>query len=156
MFELEGEPPILSVFGGKITTYRKLAEHAVQKLQPFFPQMKGDWTAMATLPGGDLPDADFDQYLACFKSSHPWLPADVAHHYCRLYGNKAEVLLGNARSIADLGQHFGAQLYAAEIDYLRQHEWAVTAEDILQRRTKLGLHLNATQRQAVNDYLSPA
>ena len=153
-FEVDGDPPILSVFGGKITTYRKLAEHALQKLQPYFPQMKGDWTAGATLPGGDMPDADFDHFLAGLKSRHPWLPADVGQHYGRLYGSKADQLLATSKSVADLGQHFGAQLYAAEIDYLRKHEWAITAEDILQRRTKLGLHLTEAQRKAVGQYLA--
>jgi D-erythritol 1-phosphate dehydrogenase len=154
VFDVEGEPPLLSVFGGKITTYRKLADHALQKLKPFFPRMKEEWTATASLPGGDMPGADFDGYLAGFKSMHGWLPADLARHYCRLYGTRVETLLDGADSLADLGQHFGNHLYAAEVNYLRQHEWAMTAEDILTRRTKLGLRLAEPGLRKLNEYLS--
>jgi D-erythritol 1-phosphate dehydrogenase len=145
VFEVDGEPPLLSVFGGKITTYRKLAEHALHKLQSHFPHMKGDWTSKAILPGGDIPDADFDQYAVKFKSRHPWLPTEVAQHYCRLYGSRAERVLSGAGSIAGLGRHFGHLLYEAEAIYLRQHEWAQSPDDVLTRRTKHGLHLSAVQ-----------
>ena len=88
--------PLLSVFGGKITTYRKLAEHALDKLAPFFPRLGPAWTAAAPLPGGDMPDADFERWLAGFRASRPWLPAPLARHYGRLYGTRAEALLAGA------------------------------------------------------------
>ncbi len=154
VFDVSGEPPMLSVFGGKITTYRKLAEHALEKLKPFFPAMKGPWTAAAPLPGGDMAGADFDRFLAELQGAKPWLPADLAHHYARLYGTRTSKILGDARDLSGLGQHFGGLLYEAEIDYLRKAEWAFTAEDVLERRTKHGLHLTTNQISDVKRYMS--
>ena len=151
VFDVEGTPPMLSVFGGKITTYRKLAEHALQKLQPFLPHMRGNWTSEAHLPGGDM--ADFAGFLAQFRAENSFLPDDLTLHYARLYGTRAPILLGSAQSLGDLGQHFGGLLYQAEIDYLKAHEWAQSAEDVLERRTKHGLILSAGQRLAVSAYL---
>jgi D-erythritol 1-phosphate dehydrogenase len=153
VFDVAGEPPMLSVFGGKITTYRKLAEHALDKLQPFFPEMKAPWTAKAPLPGGDMPDADFDRFLAELHRANPWLPEALAHHYARLYGTRVGHVLNGARDVAGLGRHFGGLLYQCEIDYLRRAEWAVTAEDVLDRRTKHGLHLGAAERAEVAGYM---
>ncbi len=146
-------PPILSIFGGKITTYRKLAEHALDKLAPFFPGLGGRWTARAPLPGGDMPDADFDRWLADFRKRFPWLPADLARHYARLYGTRAEALIAGAGSLADLGKHFGALFYEREARFLQATEWAVSAEDILERRTKHGLHLDPAGRAAFERWL---
>jgi glycerol-3-phosphate dehydrogenase len=143
-----GQPPILSVFGGKITTYRKLAEHALDKLQPFFPTLGPAWTAKAPLPGGDLPDADFDRFLNDLAHEFTWLPAELVLHYARLYGTRARVLLDGAAAMADLGRHFGGLLHEREVAYLRRHEWALTAADILDRRTKHGLHLTPAERRA--------
>ena len=154
VFDCDGEPPLLSVFGGKITTYRKLAGHALQKLKPFFPVMKGDWTAKAALPGGDIPNADFDAFVASLQRDLPWAPEDVAHHYARLYGSRVEKIINGARSLKGLGQHFGGTFYEAEATYLRTHEWAQTAEDILDRRTKHGLHLSQQQRESLARYLN--
>lgn len=153
VFDVAGEPPMLSVFGGKITTYRKLAEHALEKLKPFFPAMKDAWTATAPLPGGDMPGADFDRFLAQLRAASPWLPEALAHHYARLYGTRTKDLLNGAGDLAGLGQHFGGLLYQAEIDYLRRAEWARTAEDVLDRRTKHGLHISPAQRDAVQRYM---
>lgn len=153
VFDLEGIPPLLSIFGGKITTYRKLAKHALQKLQPFFVDMKTDWTAQATLPGGDMKAADFESFLNGFKSSNPWLPAELSKHYARLYGTRAEQLIYGASSLADLGIQFAPNLYEAEIKYLRENEWAITAEDILQRRTKHGLHMSKEEIQNFEKWL---
>ena len=153
VFDVTGEPPMLSVFGGKITTYRKLAEHALEKLKPFFPDMTGAWTAAAPLPGGDMPGADFERFLAQLQTTQPWLPEDLAHHYARLYGTRTTDLLNGARDLAGLGQHFGGLLYQAEIDYLRKAEWARTAEDVLDRRTKHGLHITPGQRAAVQRFM---
>jgi glycerol-3-phosphate dehydrogenase len=154
VFDLEGEPPLLSVFGGKITTYRKLAEQALNKLKPHFPAMGNDWTASSSLPGGDLPEADFEAFHAKFRRRHSWMPAAVSAHYARLYGSKALELVGDAVSMADLGKHFGGTLYEREIQYLRENEWAATAADVLDRRTKHGLHLSRTERQAVEAFLN--
>ncbi|HET6157959.1 MAG TPA: glycerol-3-phosphate dehydrogenase [Dongiaceae bacterium] len=146
-------PPILSIFGGKITTYRKLAEHALDKLAPFFPGMAKAWTARAPLPGGDMPAADFDAWLVAWRRQFPWLPRDLAYHYGRLYGTRAASLLESAESMADLGRHFGAQLYEREARFLIGTEWARAAEDILDRRTKHGLHLGAAERAAFEQWL---
>jgi glycerol-3-phosphate dehydrogenase len=154
VFDCDGEPPLLSVFGGKITTYRKLAEHALQKLRPFFPVMKGDWTAKAILPGGDIPNADFDAFVGSLQREFPWAPEDLASHYARLYGSRADRIINGASRLKDLGQHFGGTFYEAEATYLRTHEWAQTAEDILDRRTKHGLHLSQQQRESLARYLN--
>lgn len=153
VFDVEGEPPLLSVFGGKITTYRKLAEHALVKLMPHFPAMGENWTSSKQLPGGDFPDADFGAFLAKLRRTYSWLPENLSKHYARLYGASAMQLLGDAVSMQDLGQHFGGDLYEREIAYLREHEWAMTAADVLDRRTKHGLHLSRNERVAVEQYL---
>ena len=133
--------PLLSVFGGKITTYRRLAEEALDLLAGRLTQMKTAWTARAPLPGGDIPNANFDGFLADFLRSAPWLPDALARRYARAYGTRVDRLLAGARSLADLGEDLGGGLYAAEIDYLIKEEWAQTADDILWRRSKLGLHV---------------
>lgn len=141
-----GDAPLLSIFGGKITTYRKLAEHALDKLQPLLGLTAAAWTAQAPLPGGDIPDANFVAFLTAFKTAHPWLPADLARRYARAYGTRAEILIGGARSLADLGEDLGGGLHEAEINYMVRHEWAINAEDVLWRRSKLGLHLSAVEK----------
>jgi glycerol-3-phosphate dehydrogenase len=154
VFDCDGDPPLLSVFGGKITTYRKLAEHALQKLKPFFPNMKGDWTAKSALPGGSIPNADFDAFVSDLQREFHWAPEDVTRHYARLYGTRAEKVINGANSLKELGQHFGGTFYEAEAAYLRAHEWAQSAEDILDRRTKHGLHLSQKQRESLVRYLN--
>ena len=136
-----GDAPLLSVFGGKITTYRKLAEHALDKLKSVLGIEGEAWTESAPLPGGDLPRADFEAFLGALKSTYPWLPADLAGRYARAYGTRIERLLDGAGALKDLGEHLGDGLYEAEADYLVRHEWAMTEEDILWRRSKLGLHV---------------
>ena len=133
--------PLLSVFGGKITTYRRLAEHALEKLQPYLPRLAPSWTADVPLPGGDMPDADFDRYFGVFQGRYPFLPNDLARRLARDYGTRAERILGEARHLADLGVDFGGGLTQREVEYLLANEWAGTADDILWRRSKLGLHL---------------
>lgn len=156
VFDLDEEQqlPLLHVFGGKITTFRKLAEHALQKLAPFFPQMGPDWTRDATLPGGEIPDADFDTFLQMQKTQYPWLPAPLRKHYARLYGARMTHLLAEAQALEDLGAHFGGLLYEAEARYLVENEWAQQAEDILCRRTKHYLHLTHDQQQAFTHWFS--
>ncbi|NJM30749.1 MAG: glycerol-3-phosphate dehydrogenase [Rhizobiales bacterium] len=144
VFDVEGTPPLLSVFGGKITTYRKLAEHALEKLKPFFPAMKPGWTANAPLPGGDMPDGDFDSFYRELRQQHSTFPEPTLHHLARLYGTRASRILDGG-----LGRHFGGGLYEAEIGYLREHEWAMTADDVLTRRTKFGLFFSEKEKDAV-------
>jgi glycerol-3-phosphate dehydrogenase len=129
------------VFGGKITTYRRLAEEALELLAPSLPELKSAWTAGAPLPGGDIPNADFEGFLADFRRSAPWLPEALARRYARAYGTRVDRLLAGASNLAQLGEDYGSGLYEAEIDYLTSQEWAQTAEDILWRRSKLGLHV---------------
>jgi glycerol-3-phosphate dehydrogenase len=147
VFEVEGSgsvPPLLSIFGGKITTYRKLAEHALQRLLPWFPKMQPSWTATKPLPGGDI--TSFADFSADLARDYSGLPQDLVHHYARLYGTRARQLLGSARSRADLGQHFGANFFEREASFLRDTEWAVRAADFLDRRTKHGLRLTPAER----------
>ena len=154
--ELDGgtdRAPILSAFGGKLTTYRKLAEHALARLAPFFPRMGAAWTARATLPGGDLPDADFDRWLAAFAAERPWLPGDLARHYARCYGTRAGELLAGASEIEELGRHFGGLLYEREVRWLMDREWARTAEDVLERRTKHVLFLTPREQASLHEWI---
>ncbi len=141
-----GGAPLLSVFGGKITTFRKLAEHALDQLQPWFPAMQSPWTAKATLPGGDIENANFESFLKESARRYPWLDSDTLHHLCRCYGNRISIVIGSAGSAKQLGENFGQSFYEAEARYLIKHEWARSADDILQRRTKHGLHLTIEQR----------
>jgi glycerol-3-phosphate dehydrogenase len=151
----DGAPALLSVFGGKITTYRRLAEHALEKLLPVLGAAPGaGWTATAPLPGGDMPAADFDAYLAAFRQRHAFLPAAMAHRLVRAYGTRAARIVGEAQSPEALGEDFGGGLTAAEVDYLVDQEWARTAEDILWRRSKLALHVPAGTAQRLTDYLT--
>jgi glycerol-3-phosphate dehydrogenase len=157
IFELdapEGAAPLLSVYGGKITTFRKLAEHALQKLQPFFLQMKNGWTARARLPGGDLPNADFELFLGELHAEFPWLSPSLLKHYARSYGTRARQLLAGAGSEAGLGRHFGADFHEKEAAFLIETEWATTPADILERRTKHGLRLSSTERKAFEDWFT--
>ncbi len=140
-----GQAPLLSIFGGKITTYRRLAEHAMERLAPYLPPSPA-WTANAPLPGGDMPD--FAAWLAGLRARRPWLPPPLAHHYARLYGTRAEELLGGAGGMDDLGQHFGGLLFAREAAFLRRTEWARTPADVLERRTKHSMHLTPPQQAA--------
>lgn len=141
-FELSNQsPPLLSVLGGKITTYRRLAEEAATQLQPYFPHMGGDWTAFAPLPGGDFVRADFEGFLQRLSAEYSGLPAALIKRYARAYGTQAYDLLGNAKQTADLGAEVLPGLFEKEIRYWQSHEWAVTAEDMLLRRSKLKLHM---------------
>jgi glycerol-3-phosphate dehydrogenase len=147
--------PVLSVFGGKITTYRRLAEHVLEKLAPWFHAMGMGpaWTAHAALPGATIPRGDpagFEQHLT---QRYPGLPRPALRALARRHGALAYDVLGNAGTIAELGEPFGAELYAREVDYLVEHEWAMSAEDVLWRRTKAGLHMTPAQREAVEHYL---
>ena len=149
-----GRAPMLSIFGGKITTYRKLAEHAMKELAPFFPQATGAWTAGAVLPGGDMADANFERFVSTLQASKPNLPAALLRRLARAYGTRTDALLGDAQLVTDLGRCFGGDLYQAEVDYLVAQEWARTSEDVLYRRSKLGLHVPAETAAALDAYLT--
>ncbi len=149
---LNNRAPILSVFGGKITTARKLAEEAMGQLRPFFPQMKVDWTATAKLPGGDIAYSDVENRIAELGKTYSFLkPHDVVRLF-RAYGTGVDQLLSGARFLGDLGKMFGP-LSEREIEYLKTKEWAQTAEDIMWRRSKLGLHMREDDQQALRSYL---
>ena len=156
-FELSGgeggAAPLLSAFGGKLTTYRKLAEHALEKLRPFFSQMGGAWTADAPLPGGALGEGGLERWLAAFCAERPWLPPPLARHYARCYGVDAERLLSGASSVAALGRHFGGLFYEIEARWLMREEWARSAEDILARRTKHKTFLTPSEIAAFENWM---
>jgi glycerol-3-phosphate dehydrogenase len=146
--------PVLNIFGGKITTYRKLAEHAMKELAGFFPAAGHAWTAGATLPGGDIADADFDAFLRTLQAERPGLPAELLRRLARAYGTRVQGLLGQAKTLADLGEDLGGGLTTAEVDYLVAAEWARTAEDVLYRRSKLGLHVPPGTADRLDCYLA--
>ncbi len=150
----DGKAPLLSVFGGKITTYRKLAEHAMEKLVPFYAGAKGDWTAGVDLPGGDIPGDDFARFVGTLVAAHPALPAALLTRLARAYGTRAKAILGTAQTMDALGQDFGGGLTQAEVDYLADQEWVRSAEDALYRRSKLGLHVPSGTAAAVDTYLA--
>ncbi len=137
----EGRAPMLSIFGGKITTYRKLAEHAMREIAPFLPHGGPAWTAGAPLPGGDMPGGDFDRFLADLQARHPRLPQALLRRLARAYGTRVDAILHGVSDVADLGEDLGGHLHVREVDYLVEQEWARTPEDILWRRSKLGLHV---------------
>jgi len=145
--------PILSVYGGKITTYRKLAEQAVEMLLAPLQHQGKSWTATAPLPGGDISHADFDQFLKTLTAQYPWMDDNLLYDYARNYGTRVRVLLDKVSSADGLGTHFGGPLYQAEVDYLIKYEWAQTAEDVLWRRSKKGLHVPEGTSEKLQDYL---
>ena len=145
-------PPLLSVFGGKITTYRRLAEHALEKLVPLIGG-SGDWTAGVALPGGDFAVADRDRLVADLARDYPFLGTPWALRLIKAYGTQARDLLGTARAAADLGRDFGATLTEAEVIWLMEREFARRAEDVVWRRSKLGLRLSAAQVAALDDWM---
>ncbi len=147
--------PLLTVYGGKITTYRHLAEEAIDLLGERNCGMSGPrWTASAALPGGNFPPDNFDIFLEELRRRHPFLGDEQSLRLGRAYGTRAFRLLGTATEWADLGRNFGAGLTQAEVGYLREQEWAVTAQDVLWRRTKLGLRLDDAQVARLEDYLA--
>lgn len=150
VFDIEekGGAPMLSIFGGKITTFRELAERGLHKIRKFFPDMGGDWTEKTPLPGGDMERADYEAFRNRMKQDYPWMPRDLLRHYGRLYGTRIDLVAAGATSLDGLGRHFGGTLYEAEVAYLVKHEWAQTAEDILWRRTKHRLHLTQDEQAA--------
>jgi len=146
-------PPMLNVFGGKITTYRKLAEHALEKIVPFFDHAGDAWTAGVALPGGDFAVRDVDALVAGLREDFPFLDAFWARRLIRAYGTEARFILGTARSPKDLGTSFGATLTETEIRWLMDKEYARTAEDVVWRRSKLGLRMTAAEITLLDDWM---
>jgi len=147
-------PPLLSIYGGKLTTYRKLAETVVNSIAPVLGNTVGAWTAPVPLPGGDMPDGDFERFLAEMRLRYHWLEPALLQRYARAYGTRMQRVLEGCLGTDDLGAEVLPGLHEREIAYLRSVEFAVTAEDILFRRSKLGLHLAAGSVAALDDWLS--
>jgi len=145
--------PLVNVFGGKLTTYRALAEKTLQILKPFFPQMKGSWTTHTPLPGGDLPQQSINVLIKQLQRNFPELPSHLLSRYAHSYGTLTYKILQTAKEISDLGQHFGHGLYEKEIRYLINHEWAQTIDDILLRRTKLGYFLSDNEKENLEEWM---
>ena len=145
--------PLLSIYGGKITTYRRLAEQAPLKLKPWFPRLGPAWTANAPLPGGDCTGGPAAA-VAKIAGQYPELPHALLLALAARHGTAARSVLGDARTLSDLGTHFGESLYAREVDYLVANEWALTPDDILWRRTKAGLTLDDTSQRALARYMA--
>jgi len=157
VLELDTHPaPLLSVFGGKITTYRKLAETAVDRLvrQTGVATRTSGWTRTAFLPGGDLPGHSFAVFLRTLERRYPWLPAALRVRYARAYGSRIDHVIQDATTLADMGEELVPQLFAREADYLCREEFALDAQDILWRRTKLGLHLHGHSTNGLEEWLS--
>ncbi len=152
--EATNAPPVLSIYGGKLTTYRKLAEAALNTLAPFLPGMKPPWTHTEPLPGGDIPGRDRAAYIAELTRRFATLPPELVRDLVRRHGTRALRVLDGVRTPADLGRQFGANLTEREIDYVVREEWAQTADDVLWRRTKCGLPMSEAQRRAVSEHLS--
>ncbi len=155
VLDLEDEgPPLLSIYGGKLTTYRRLAEDVLDEMAPRLGWPRTHWTAGAALPGGDIAGADFRVFLRNLRAEYPGLPDPLLGRIAAAYGTRARRLLGNSRTPTDLGAEVVKGLHEREIEYLRDEEWAVTADDILYRRSKLALHLPADAAVRLDDWLA--
>ncbi|MGB5558687.1 MAG: glycerol-3-phosphate dehydrogenase [Paracoccaceae bacterium] len=151
-----GGAPILNVFGGKITTYRKLAEAALAKMAPYFPRMPGKWTAGVAMPGGDFAVGDVGALIAGLKQDYAFLTDYWARRLIRAYGTEARKILGDAQAARDLGEDFGATITAKELDWAIANEWVRTADDFLWRRTRLGLRISPEQAARIDAYVRRA
>jgi glycerol-3-phosphate dehydrogenase len=147
-----GEAPLLTVYGGKITTYRRLAEAALKRLSPYF-KLGAPWTADAPLPGGDFPHDGVAALAARARGLWPFLTEGNAHRMVRAYGTRLDRILADARDPHELGERFGGELTAAEVRYLMRHEFAETADDVLWRRSKLGLRLDPQAVAALTQFM---
>lgn len=153
---VNGETPLLSIYGGKLTTYRKLAVDALDALAPYVPAMTKRWTHEARLPGGEMGYAGFGAFTQEMAARYAFVPDAMRTRLLKAYGSRIKMVLGQATTLADLGQHFGGDLYEAELAYMRKHEWARTPEDALTRRSKLYLALPEGAQQAVAAWFEAA
>lgn len=149
----DGEAPLLNIFGGKLTTYRRLAEHALEKIGAAIGDKGRPWTAGSHLPGGDFGVERYENQVRGLIDLYPFLERRHAERLVRHYGTKAADLLGPATDISGLGRYFGGTLYECEVRFLVQHEWACAAEDILWRRTKQGLLLSKEQAAGLDEFV---
>jgi len=147
------EPALMNVYGGKLTSYRHLAEVALTKLSPWLPRNTGKWTKSSHLPGGDFPMDGFQAFFSSLQIAYPSLPEKMLRRLALQFGTRIHKVLGERKTTDDLGQCFGGNLYQFEVEYLIEHEWAITAEDILWRRTKTGLSFTDNQIAALSDWL---
>ncbi|EFL87618.1 glycerol-3-phosphate dehydrogenase [Ahrensia sp. R2A130] len=147
------EAAVVNIFGGKITTFRKLAESMLEEIEDKIGAKGKSWTAGASLPGGDFEVRDFDALVAKVKASQPWMKGRHATRLARAYGTGVWALLDSVESQADMGRDFGATLTEREVNYLREHEWAITADDVCWRRTKLGIRLGAKRIAALDQWM---
>ncbi|MGN6774759.1 glycerol-3-phosphate dehydrogenase [Rhizobium sp.] len=150
----EGHAPLLNVFGGKLTTYRRLGEHALEKIGEAIGLKGMPWTAGSSLPGGDFPVRGYETEVSKLKSRYPFLADPHARRLIRRYGTRAAMILDDAKTIADLGRCFGSDLYEAEVRYLIEQEWAYSAADVLWRRSKKGLYLSKEEAVALDSYMA--
>jgi glycerol-3-phosphate dehydrogenase len=151
--ERYGEAPVLTVYGGKITTYRRLAEDAMARLAHFFPHSRA-WTAQSPLPGGDFLYDGIATVIERAQQMWKFLTADYARRLVSAYGTRVDRVLGTAKTLDDLGMRLGADLTAAEVRYLMTKEWARSADDVLWRRSKLGLRFSDAQRAALDRFMT--
>ena len=147
-------PPIVSIYGGKLTTFRRLSEEVMDMLSMQLGNDEGPWTASEILPGGEFADSDFSKFVTKCFTRYPWCEKSLIVRLARNYGTCIERIIGSAESMESLGQHFGAGLYQNEVNYLVENEWAMCADDILSRRTKLGLHGGKTLHESLNQWFA--
>jgi glycerol-3-phosphate dehydrogenase len=152
--ETEAGAPLLNVFGGKLTTYRRLSEHALEKIGEAIGGKGKPWTGRSHLPGGDFAAQGYDSEVAKLKAGYPFLSDRHARRLVRRYGTRSAILLGKSAKTEDLGRHFGGDLYEAEVRYLADNEWAMSADDVLWRRTKDGLRLTADEKRFLEEYMA--
>jgi glycerol-3-phosphate dehydrogenase len=145
--------PAVTIYGGKITTYRQSSLEAIDKLRPLFPDLKKSQSEFKPLPGATLNNWSYKEYLHHAQEKYFWLEESVRERYLANYGTRTELLLTNCSKMADLGQDFGSGLYQVEVDYLQAEEWATTCDDILWRRTKLGLNFSSENKGHLEEYL---
>ncbi|MFI3256348.1 MAG: glycerol-3-phosphate dehydrogenase [Psittacicella sp.] len=147
-----GKMPFLNVFSGKLTTYRKLAEVALNKLSKYYPQATGPWTKDSILPGSDIQNSKED-FIKSIQKQYYWLPKNIAKHYACTYGTRVHILLDGVNNMSGLGEYFGSTLYEKEIEYLVKYEWVIELNDLIWRRTKLGLYLSKEQKSNIGQWL---
>ena len=148
----QGKTALINIYGGKITTYRLLAEEVMNAVEPYLPNQSAPWTASQPLPGGEFATDQFPTQVSALLEQYPFLSMQHAHRFIRLYGTLAHAILEAKTSYEDMGLHFGGDLYEAEVSYLINNEWATNAQDVLWRRTKEGLKFSVEQREKLDQF----